>query len=163
MKRLNEQKGFTLIEVLIVIGIIAVLAAVVLVAINPARHFAQAHNAQRATNVEALLNAIGQRSIDNKGVFAGTFTAQSVTYTCPTLVAGTTYDIASSGGGTIDLSCLTPTYISVQLPTDPTVTGAQWASATNYDTKYTVLVDAGGRFTISAPGAELGQIISITR
>src|SRR3989338_3325065 len=64
-----RQGGFTLIEILVVIGIIAVLAAVVIIAINPARQFAQARNSQRTANVNAILNAIGQNLADNKGVF----------------------------------------------------------------------------------------------
>ena len=43
-KNQGLNKGFTLIEILVVIGIIAILAAVVLIAINPARQFAQARN-----------------------------------------------------------------------------------------------------------------------
>ena len=50
--------GFTLIEILVVIGLIAILAAVVLIAINPGRQFSQAHNSQRTSNVETILNAI---------------------------------------------------------------------------------------------------------
>src|SRR3989344_1242012 len=38
----KNNAGFTLIEILVVIGIIAILATIVIVAINPARQFAQA-------------------------------------------------------------------------------------------------------------------------
>lgn len=48
MKKMNKdkggKKGFTLIEILLVMGIIGLLATVVLVAINPARQFAQARD-----------------------------------------------------------------------------------------------------------------------
>ncbi|MFZ1987677.1 MAG: type II secretion system protein [Minisyncoccia bacterium] len=162
--RTRVRSGFTLIEVLVVIGIIAILAAVVLVALNPARQFAEARNAQRQSNVTTLLNAIGQRIADNKGIFEGTYTIGSDTYTCPTLTVDTVYNITStSGAGNIDLSCLTPTYIPASLPFDPSATGASWTSATNYDSKYSVKKDANGRYTITAPAAELGQTISVTR
>jgi type IV pilus assembly protein PilA len=64
-----SQKGFTLIEILVAIGIIAILATIVLVAINPGRQFAQSRNTQRVSNVNAVLNAVGQNMVDNKGVF----------------------------------------------------------------------------------------------
>ena len=64
-------RGFTLIEILVVIGLIAILAAIVLIAINPGRQFAQARNSQRESNVNTILNAVGQDLADNKGVFGG--------------------------------------------------------------------------------------------
>ena len=135
--------GFTLIEILVVIGIIAVLAAIVIVAINPAKQFAQARNTQRTSNVQTILNAIGQRMADNKGVFAGSFTIGGTAYTCPTVV-NDGIDSAGGGAGT-NYNCLVPTYIS-SLPIDP-------KGFTAPDTGYTIAVDAVGRITICAPEA----------
>ncbi|KKW40297.1 hypothetical protein A3I46_03025 [Candidatus Kaiserbacteria bacterium RIFCSPLOWO2_02_FULL_54_13] len=152
MKKL--KKGFTLIEILVVIGIIAVLAATVIVAINPARQFAQARNAQRVSNVESILNAIGQNLADNKGIF----TCNGSLFILPPIVA----DIGSDG---IDIRpCLVPTYMN-ELPVDPTV-GKAW-DGNSYDTGYFVVASSTGRITVSAPTAtstsELNQTISITR
>src|SRR3989344_2274425 len=61
------RKGFTLVELLIVIGILAVLLAIVLIALNPARQFSQANNTKRSSDVNAILNAVHQYAADNKG------------------------------------------------------------------------------------------------
>src|SRR3990167_1392999 len=98
--RKTGSKGFTLIEILIVLGIIAILAGIVIIAINPSKQFAQARNAQRQSNVEQILNAIGQRMADNKGTFEGSFTANSVEYKCPTLGATTTILFVGGVGST---------------------------------------------------------------
>lgn len=166
----KKQKGFTLIEILIVIGLIAILATVVLVALNPARQFAQARNSQRTSNVNTILNAIGQSIADNKGVFNMT-TCTSMT---ANMTASTTYDICAGSSASctaatnkVNISCLVPTYIANGLPYDPNATGAHWTSSADYDTQYNVMVDYAGRYTISAPNAtttsELSQIISVTR
>lgn len=54
---LREQKGFTLIELLIVIAVLGVLAAGVLVAVNPAEQLARARDASRKTAVGQLARA----------------------------------------------------------------------------------------------------------
>ncbi len=155
---LGQSKGFTLIEILIVIGIIAILATIVIIAINPARQFAQARNTQRLSNANTILNAIGQNIAENRGLLGGG---------CPTLTASTVYTIAKTGTfvapatATIDLSCLTPTYMPLQIPVDPS-TGV-WTSATDYNSQYNVTIDANGRYTVSTPKAELSQTISVTR
>ncbi len=135
----KKRRGFTLIEILVVIGIIAVLAAIVIIAINPARQFAQARNSQRESNVNAILNAMGQNIADNKGVF-----------TCASYTLTTTAADISNGAADIR-ACIIPTYMP-EIPFDPSVAGAHMTSATDYDTKYTVAQDANGRITVCAPG-----------
>lgn len=154
----QNTRGFTLIEILVVIGIIAILAAIVIVAINPAKQFAQARITQRQSNVTTILNAIGQRIADNKGVFNGKFTVDGTDYFCPKLPIGSTNAVAilTTQGVSGDeantsgkLGCLTPTYVPT-LPTDPT-----WTSGSGADTLYTVYADAQGRVTVcSSVGAE---------
>lgn len=143
-----EKSGFTLIELLVVIGIIAILAGVVIVALNPGRQFAQARNTQRWSNVNTILNAVGQRTADNRGVFE-TGCAAGPIPTSPTQLG--------SGAGNYNIEpCLVPTYISVML-VDP-------SGGTPAATGYTIVKDAAtGRITVSAPNAELGEAISVTR
>ena len=65
--KLQQIKGFTLVELLVVIGIIAILFAVVLVAINPAKRFAEANNARRLSDVNSILNGVLNYTVDKKG------------------------------------------------------------------------------------------------
>lgn len=162
----RKNGGFTLIEILVVIGIIALLATIVIVAINPARQFAQARNTQRTSNVNTILNGIGQRIADNKGLFISATCATDV----PTGAASTSALVIAKPavvGVSIDLrDCLVPTYIP-ELPIDP-ATGVAYNSTTgNYDTQYKVYRDsANGRITVFATYLEptLGNVeISVTR
>jgi prepilin-type N-terminal cleavage/methylation domain-containing protein len=148
MKKLTKIKGFTLIEILVVIGIIAILATIVIIAINPARQFAQARDTQRVSSVNTILNAIGQRMADNKGIFAGLNSANGLT--CPDLP-----NIATAVGTTLD--CLVPTYVTI-IPTDPNPNTALPGGG-----GYMVVASSTGRITVSAPSAEINTPVSVTR
>lgn len=149
MKR--NQRGFTLIEILVVIGILAVLFAIALVAINPARQFSQANNTKRRSNVNAILNAIHQYAADNKG-------------TLPSAITTTTLTIGNDTGQADICASLVTQYIAA-LPLDPSVTGGDITDCTpTYNTGYTVVKSAtDNRITVSAPSAELSETITVTR
>ena len=152
MKTLKKMKGFTLIELLIVIALIAVLAGAIIVALNPARQFAQARNSERWSHVNAILNLVQQNTVENRG-----------SWTCAAGVLPTTStNIASSGGYNL-CSCLVPTYTNA-LPYDPNHSGAHWADCTNFDTDYYISQDAStSRITVIAHDPELGASISVTQ
>lgn len=145
----KRLKAFTLVEVLLVIVIIAILAGIVIVAINPARQISQANNTERDSDVKSILDAVHEYAIDNRGALPSAIT--------------TTATVVGSGAGQIDIcSDLVPTYLA-EMPYDPTATGASYTDCTTYNTGYTIAEDTDGRVTVAAPGAELSETISVTR
>ena len=51
-------KGFTLLEMLVVIGVIAILTAIVIVALNPVEQFRQARDVTRLSDMRSLKSAV---------------------------------------------------------------------------------------------------------
>ncbi len=60
-------KGFTLPEVLIVVGILAILAFIAIVAIDPVARFRDARDSRRLTDIQSMTGAVHQYIIDHKG------------------------------------------------------------------------------------------------
>ncbi|MBA3679120.1 prepilin-type N-terminal cleavage/methylation domain-containing protein [Candidatus Saccharibacteria bacterium] len=142
-----KRSGFTLIEVLLVVAIIAILAGIVILAVNPGKQLADTRNSQRRSDVNTIINGIYQYSIDNNGNLPASVT----------IVSGDICVTGASCTGLVDLGVLSANgkYL-VAIPKDP-------SSATATDTKYTVVKDANGRVTVSAPDAEQGATITVTR
>lgn len=142
-----KQSGFTLLEILLVVAAIAILAGIVIIAVNPNKQLGDTRNGQRRVDVNTILNAVYQYSIDNNG-------------TLPSTITTTQAEICKTGGtctGLIDLSVLTASekYL-VSMPFDPS------GSSTN-GAGYEIKKSLNGRVTVVAPDAEQGTTISITR
>lgn len=146
------QKGFTLVELLVVIGILAILTAVVLVAVNPGKQLIQARDTERKAEVNTVLSAVTALLADPNAT--GSLPAMNV---CPTMS-----NVFADGTGTplgdINLSVVAPIYVAA-LPEDPTSGGVALG-----DTGYDICQSAtNNRFTVTAPSAEGGTAISVTR
>ena len=153
---LQINKGFTLLEILLVVAAIAILAGIVILAINPNKQLGDTRNAQRRADVNTILNAVYQYTIDNNGTLPTIPTA-----TCALLLTNeickTTATGTCSTGVDIytTIVCTTQKYLT-SMPIDPTV------SSTN-GTGYYITKSANGRVTVCAPSAEQSAIISVTR
>lgn len=151
----NRKGGFSLLEVLLVVGIIAILAGIVIVAINPTKQLGDARNAQRRSDVLTILNAVYQYAIDNNGNLPDTDNIATHA-TCST---STATEISTTTGGTLDLYTplvgTTAKYL-VEIPVDP----SRNSTLSGY---YIKKDGTTGRVTVCAPSAEQDAVISVTR
>ncbi|MFH1188652.1 MAG: LamG-like jellyroll fold domain-containing protein [bacterium] len=72
----HVQKGFTLLEVLLVVAALGILAATVILAINPGKQLSQTRDAQRWSDVNTILNATYQYAIDHSGSLPSGMTSE---------------------------------------------------------------------------------------
>lgn len=154
--QIKSRQGFTLLEVLLVVAIIAILAGIVIVAINPGKQLADTRDSQRKSDVNTILDATYQYSIDNSGNIPASI-ATSATCDTPATNEICKTDAASCAG-LIDLSGLTTNqkYV-VSMPLDPS------NPTTNVNgTGYFIAKSTNGRLTVCAPLAE-NVSITVTR
>ena len=157
MKNNLKKRGFTLLEVLLVVAAISILAGIVILAINPGKQLGDTRNAQRRVDVNTILNGTYQFALDNSGKVPPTIP------TSATCVTPATNEICRTGAisctGFVDLASTTfqEKYL-VSMPADPSATSTGYNGA-----GYFIAKSANGRITVCAPLAEQGATISVTR
>jgi len=144
----KSLQGFTLLEIFLVVGAIAIAAGIIIIAIKPNKQLGDTKNAQRRVDINTVLNAVYQYSVDNNGTIPASITSSST-------------EICKDGGtctGLVNLGVLiTNEKYLTSMPVDPT--GAVSASGTGYY----ISKSTNGRVTVNAPQAEQGATISVTR
>lgn len=143
----SNKRGFTLLEVLLVVAIIAILAGIVILAINPNKQLGDSRNTQRKADVNTILSAVYQYLIENSTTSISL--PSTATEICRTASAGCS--------GMIDLSQLTDSekYLT-SIPVDP-------KTVLPNGTGYNINKTTNNRVTVSAPYAENGATITATR
>ena len=154
-KIVSLKKGFTLLEILLVVGIIAILAGIVILAINPAKQLADTRNAQRRSDILAILNGVYQYEIDKNGAAPTTVGTTGTCTTDPTNIISTSSATTTAAVDLYDyLVTGSSTYLNA-IPKDPlAATSSGYGILKNTTT---------GRITVCAPMAENGATLSVTR
>ncbi|MCK5016372.1 MAG: prepilin-type N-terminal cleavage/methylation domain-containing protein [Candidatus Peribacteraceae bacterium] len=116
------HQGFTLIEIMIVIGIMGVLVAITINAVNPAKNFEDTQDAERYYSIKVLESAIVQYVIDGNKFIGLPINKEGALPICQNAITGTGCTVALGG---YDLSPLSEDgeYI-IRLPVDPTQSGS---------------------------------------
>ena len=156
---MKNQKGFTRVEIVIVIVLLLILGAIIWVAVDPATRFATERDNQRRSHVVSILNAVLKYQTMNDGQLPAGIDINAAT--AQVLGVGTNACDLSCGAAVTAMTCadLSPSLIGQYLediPVDP-LSG----SAINSD--YFINVTATGRILVGSCDPEVSRSISVTR
>jgi prepilin-type N-terminal cleavage/methylation domain-containing protein len=167
MKKILKNSGFTLIELIIVVAIIALLAAASLVAINPGKRVGDANNAKRWSDITAIADAYSAYLVDNGGTHPTTtaFT-NGVTYSITSTTvahaercaADTTNGNATTTTANVNLSNLVTSGYIGAIPSDP-----GYVAADTYNTGYYLYKESSGKLVIGSCDAYNSANIEVVR
>jgi len=130
------QKGFTLLELVIVIGILAILGAVSVLVLNPAQLLAQARDTTRIEDMSVMRNALALyvSTVASSDLDGGTTSCATLCYTgtagvaancgsrhgTKTTTADTTREVDGNGWVPVNLTGIPGGAPLAVLPIDPT-------------------------------------------
>ena len=162
---MKNKKGFTLIELLIVIAILAILAAIIYVAVDPAKRLSDSRDARRFSEVNSVLNAVLKYTVDQGGTLPTSIDSDVATVQmigkntsavlCSALICtGVTFPATGCFISDFD-TVLVDAYLA-DVPEDPS-TGDR-----DEESRYYLNKSAAGRINIGACDGE-NQTISVQR
>ncbi|TAN58036.1 hypothetical protein EPN15_02335 [Patescibacteria group bacterium] len=141
-----KTKGFTFVEIAMVVGILALVSSIVIVNLNIRGNKSAANNIKRRTDLENIQKALDLRAHETGDSLPANFSALTATYIC----VGTS---ASCYNLTPDL---VPNYLG-SIPKDP-------KSGTDANTGYLISVDPATKVVcVKAPAAENDEVIENCR
>jgi len=153
----NKTPGFTLIELLIVIAVLAILAGIVMVALNPKARFEDSRNARRMSDIEAVLSAIKLYQIDNGGAYIANLQDATADMYYQIGLGSNCNDYCASGQIVLQTDCLDLQELSDTgyIPSIPIDPGDQ--AATEDETRYYIVKKSVGTIEIGACSPEQGS------
>lgn len=151
------SRGFTLLELLIVIGIIAILSVILVIVLNPAETLKKARDTQRMSDLATMKTALGLYLTSTANPYLAGTNASPSNATCKSGSGAGTWDTASDliyysypsdspGGNITDLTLDDQTFTSE---------GAKQVAAASLN-----LVDGDGWLPVNLEGLSSGSPIS---
>lgn len=145
----NWRNGLSVKKIIVILVIVLILAAAIVAAIDPRKQFAKIRNSERRNDVNLILNAVYQYTVDNGGELPATITENATEICRSNTDCGELANLSE-----IVLKKKNTAYLR-SMPVDPSNKSPQ---GTGYRIK-----KVGNRVSVSAPGAEQGAVIGATR
>ncbi len=157
----NHNNGFTLVELLIVIAVLAILAGIVMVALNPKARFEDSRNTRRVSDIDAIISALKIFQIDNAGNYIANLEDATADMYYQIGLGSNCNDTCVSGNIVLQTDCLDIEELTDvgYLPSVPIDPGDQ--AATEDETRYYIVKKSTGAVEVGACSPELGSNSSI--
>lgn len=169
-----NNKGYTLVEMIIVIGIVSILATTAIIAINPTKLFGQAYDHNRSTDLTTIITALMKCAEEHRNSFTS----------CGIPSSGLDNNYHAIASTDINLCPLISSGYLVEMPTDPRptrvsviptgstkITSTMCTAGTAYNTGYQINLNVvapatiARRISLRAPNTQIspsGTVMSTT-